>query len=296
MTTMFNPKNMYKHLGTDIKLRDRLTVLETCEEYFIEKCKRAGIEYSLDCTANERSNYKTLNYTNYAGMFIMHPLCYSESVFQMYDAIADKAKPVGHCEWLKTNIDNKYQGKYVKPDNSELQLFDGKPFTHLAVLAGSNKFLEFTSRKKFLWICANHQTKLVLKPHPITDRDCLNHIKQHAGSAQIADKHDDLYDLIARSKTVYTTHISETALTSLLMGKKVSPLDPYAIRLTGSFSHINNILFRDPKPLKTINSVFASPKSGVLHPHIDDDWRGKMDAYFDYTLAARRRQKQHYFE
>ena len=41
----------------------------------------------------------------------------------------------------------------------------------------------------------------------------------------MADRLDDLYTLIKNAKKVYTTHISETALTSLILGKSIEPLE-----------------------------------------------------------------------
>lgn len=293
---MFDPKGVAKHIGDEVKFRDRLKDLQEVEEYFRSKCKKAGVDYSYDCTADENTYFNTLNYTTYAGMFIMHPLSFGQQVFQMYDAKADNLPSAGHVEWVEKNLQAKKGGKYTKGNGQELDKATVKDFKAVAVLAGSNKFYQHVSKAKFERIVKKHGSELVLKPHPITNNDILGEIFNFKGSAQMAGRTDDLYDLIEKAERVYTTHISETALTSLILGKKISPLEPFGSRLVGSFSHINHFCFSEPDPLPVLKSIFASPKSGVVHPAIDEDWKGKVDAYFDYILGMRNVQQGYYFE
>lgn len=286
---MFDPANMLEHIGSDVQYTENLFDLREVEQYLTEKVKRLPIELSHDCTADERTYYKTLNYTTYAGMFIIHPLCYASTVFQMYDAKADNLNSVGHLNWVFNNIQDKYV--HNKPIENALQDFEA-----VAVLPGSNKFIEHVCPLKLKQICTTHRDKIVLKPHPISKDNVIEMAKEVIGLAQIASDKSYLYDIIDLADIVYTTHISETALTSLLMGKKISPLDPFHNRLIGSFSHINHFCFTERDPLPVLDSIFASEKSGVIHPEVDKDWKDKIDAYLDYTLWNRELAKGHYFD
>jgi len=120
----------------------------------------------------------------------------------------------------------------------------------------------------------------------------LNNVK---GKAHLASRKTDLYYLIDKAHTVYTTHISETALTGLLLGKQIEPLDPFDSRLTGAFAHINLFCFSEPDPIKTLGSIMSSAKSGIVHPDTDVNWKQKLQDYFKYTLEKREIQKGHYY-
>lgn len=293
---MFDTASVEKHIGTKIRFRDRLKALQPLEDYFRNKCDAVGIEHSYDCTANEPTYFKTLNYTTYAGMFIMHPLCYSHQMFQMYDAKADRLASVGHMEWLRKNLAEGQVSKYVKGNGDELDSDEYANYTDIAVLSGSNKIHQHISKAKLKLLVQRLGSDLLLKPHPITNDKALTEIKNLKGNAQLARTDDDLYALLEKAEVVHTTHISETALTALLMGKKITPLDPFGNRLIGSFSHINHFCFSEADPIETLGSIFASPKSGVVHPEVDTDWKDKIDAYFDYILGQRKLQKNHYYE
>ena len=47
----------------------------------------------------------------------------------------------------------------------------------------------------------------------------------------------------------------------------------------------------DTKSVKWIDKTFSSPKSGVINPNVDKDWKKKVDQYFEYILA-----KRHYYK
>lgn len=289
---MFDPKNIEKHIGADLRYADRLNALREVEEYLHKKIERLPIEISHDCTADERNFYKTINYTTYCGMFIMHPLSYGPTIFQMYDAKADRSSPVGHLEYIANTLSSSQKGKYSGLNAvNELKEFDA-----VAVLCGSNKFADHVSPRKIFEICKKHGERLVLKPHPVSKDDVIHMARKLIGDAQVAHCRSDLYQLIESSDTVYTTHISETALTALLLGKNIEPIDMFHRRLMGSFSHINHFCFTELQPLETLASIFASPKSGLVHPEVDKDWRKKVDDYLDYTLSMRATQKGHYVE
>lgn len=294
MPKLFGGAYINQHIGSTIKYRNRLHKLEEVEEYFVTLCKKNNIQDSIDCTANESTYYKTLNCTTYAGMFIVHPLCFAATMFQMYDAKADNLTPQRHLGWIRNNLKIGEATKYTQKDGSNFNKDFNKKFTHLIVLPGTNKIYEHVESKKLKYLVNTHGENLVLKPHPLTTDKVIKDLTNIKGRAHLASRKTDLYYLINKSNTVYTTHISETALTSLLLGKTIEPLDPFNNRLTGAFAHINHFCFSEPDPIYTVGSIFASPKSGVFHPDIDIDWKEKMKKYFEYTLERRNIQKNYY--
>lgn len=294
MPSIFGEEYITQHIGSTVKYRDRLKKLKDVESYFVELCKKNGVEHSIDCTANERTYYKTLNCTTYAGMFIVHPLCFSATVFQMYDAKADGMPLGNHLDWVKNNLDSGEGSKYVTEEDKDCEDTPAKEFEYIAVLPGSNKLYEHVESRRLKSLIASHGDRLALKPHPLTTDEIIKDLNNVKGSAHLASRSSDLYRLIKKAKTVYTTHISETALTGLLLGKKIQPLDPFDIRLTGAFAHINHFCFSEPDPISTLGSIMASPKSGVFHPEIDTNWKQKLRDYFEYTTAMREIQEGFY--
>lgn len=294
MSSIFGEDYLGEHIGGTVKYRDRLHKLEEVESYFVELCKKNGIGHSIDCTANERTYYRTINCTTYAGMFIAHPLCFSATLFQMFDAKVDRMAPGRHLEWVKSNIDSGEGSKYIAGRQSDSQdCFDEK-FDCIAVLPGTNKIYQHVESKRLQSLIVSLGDKLILKPHPLTTNKVIKDLNNVKGKSHLASRTSDLYRLMKKAKTVYTTHISETALTGLLLGKRVEPLDPFDNRLTGAFAHINHFCFSEPDPIKAVGSIMASPKSGVIHPDIDSDWRQKLRDYFEYTLSRREIQKGFY--
>ena len=291
---MFDKDNMQKHIGSEIKYRDNLLALKEVERFFRNECSKVGIEVSHDVTANENTYFKTLNYTMFSGLFIMHPLSYAPTMFQMYDALAENRPHDGHINFIMERIKNMEQGKYIKSDGSEMDGYDGGDFTHLVVLCGMNKFGPHVCKKKMELLCNDLGRKLLVKPHPVSQDLPDEFKKMVVEKASVAEPHHDLYDLIRRSEMVFTTHISETALASLIMGKKISPIDTFDMRLTGSFSHINHFCFSYPDGVEKLGKIFASAKSGVVHPEIDEDWKGKIMSYIQYAMTMRELQKNHY--
>jgi len=294
MSNLFGQDYISQHLGSDVKYRDRLYGLQEVEAYFQSLCEKNGIEHSIDCTANETSYYKTLNCTTYAGLFIAHPLCFSETMFQMFDAKADNMAPQRHLGYIKSNLAKGEGSKYLNKDGEEFAKDGTRDFKGIVGLPGSNKVYEHVESKRFKSLIEGLGSDLVIKPHPLTTDEIIADINNIKGDAHLASRQCDLYDLIERAEVVYTTHISETALTGLLMGKKVEPLDPFDTRLTGAFAHINYFCFAEADPVSVLGSIMASPKSGVIHPDVDANWKPKLDLYFEYTLSKRERQRNHY--
>ena len=104
-----------------------------------------------------------------------------------------------------------------------------------------------------------------------------------------------MYYYIQKAETVYTTHISESAIYAALLGKMIQPIDVWNNVMKGSFACINSYLFTKQDKIKEfVNHTFSSYKSGIIHPKIDKDWRKKVDQYFSYIMA-KRLMYQHWF-
>lgn len=291
---IFDPIENKKHIGSAIKIREKLKSLECVESYLRSRCQDIGIEISYDVTAFENPYFKTINYTTFAGLFIIHPLQFDLSLYQMYDAKADNKSGVGHIDFIKQNSCG---GKYVLQSGGEFESnLSGKKFSKVIALPGSNKFYEHVSKAKFSQLCKRYGADLVIKPHPITKKNVIDDMKNFAGNSVVADQHENLYKLIDDAEDVYTTSISESAIISLCKGKRVHPLDPYKASKHGSFSHVNHFCFTEKSPLETIESIFASAKSGVVHPDVDADWKRKIDDYLEYIMEKRSLNFESYLE
>ena len=89
---------------TDIGWHPRMSHLVEVEEYVQSKFPYKGIKLTYDCTALEELYFDTINYTTFAGFFMMHPMSFEQSIRQMADAYADTILPVGHIDWIKDKI------------------------------------------------------------------------------------------------------------------------------------------------------------------------------------------------
>lgn len=277
-----------KHIGPNAKYSDNFGGFSDVEDYIRRCCDRHGVECSFDVTAQENPYFKTVNYTSFAGMIIIHPLDFSQSMFQMYDARQDCLPEIGHIEFIKSRLSSGIASKYVS------NRLDTAEFDAVAVLCGHNKFKAHVDARRLDDAVKRYGKRLAIKPHPITHHDLIDYLSIYNDFATILDLHDDVYDAMRSARTVYTTHISETALTSLVLGKNIEPLDHMQNRFSCSFGHINHFCFTERDPVGVLGSIFASPKSGVICKHVDTDWKSKVDEYFDYSMWKRDKQKGFY--
>ena len=278
-----------KHLGPNVTYSENVKDRSEVEDYIRRKCVEYGVESSFDVTAQENPHFKTINYTTYAGMLILHPLEFGQSLFQMYDAKADGCKDAGHIDYLTAKVADGMMSKY-QAKSEVLQDFDA-----VAVLCGHNKFKQHIDGRKLDAISKKYGKRLAIKPHPISEPKLIDYLNIYSRQSVVLGISDDLYGAIERSDKVYTTHISETALTGLLAGKDVEPIDHYQQRFCGSFGHINHFCFTEDEPLKTLCSIFSSPKSGIVCPEVDKDWPSKIDQYFSYTMGRREKMRGYYY-
>lgn len=271
----------------DVLLHDKYACLQEPEIYLKEKCNNLDIELCFDQTAKEPPYFKTLNYTTYTGFLMLHPLSPEQALRQMMDAYADNLSSVGHIDHIKKHIEEDDSfSKYNFPEKQKKRL-EGKKV--LVVLSGANKLKKHTCIGKIQQICRQHGGEnVIMKKHPISWDDVYNDFAEAVGcDFTFAEADEDLFSLIKSSEYVYTTMLSETALTANILGKKVGHYDLFQERVTAPFYHINYFLFTTQDPTAWADQAFASPKSGIIHPDIDKDWKGKIDQYLDYIMQLR---------
>tara|TARA_R100001015_G_C4634972_1_gene202909 strand:+ start:8462 stop:9373 length:912 start_codon:yes stop_codon:yes gene_type:complete len=286
---MFNKKELDGRIGPLKKSKD-LYDLEQVEGYVIRRCSEAGVKCSYDVMAEEMPHFRTLAYTEYAGSFYLQPLNYKLRNEQMMDAWFDDVKDlrfpvVDYAGYLIDKVvnakSNKYEdredvtGKYPAKDN-------------LVILPGSNKVRENVCLNRLKWIKKQHGDNVYFKPHPITTHQIIGELKDFFGEECILPRHADMYYYLQKAKNVYTTHISESCAYATVLGKYTTPIDVWQNIQRGSFYCINNWLFYNQNIAKEyINKTFSSPKSGIINPAVDKDWKKKVDAYLDYILKKR---------
>ena len=283
---MFNKKVLAERIGP-LKKNDKLNDLEQVERYVIKKCKELGLEHSYDVIAEEMPYFRTMGYTEYATNFMMQPLNLKMRMGQVTDAYDDNVDDVQDwASYFRANIESKTANKYQER-NEEFERYGNKSV--LVVLPGSNKLKSNCCLNKLIAIAKEHKGDIYFKPHPITTHAVIGEIKDLFGEEAILPRDIDVYHFLQKAEKVYTTHISETALYAIMLGKQVEPIDVWNSIHQGSFYTINAPLF-DNKDNgdEWVNRVFSSPKSGIINPVIDLDWRSKVDQYFEYIFNKRK--------
>lgn len=285
--SMFTVEYINRHLGDKLDFTADLYRYKKCEKKFEELCKIYNIESTHDCTAFENIYFKTVSYTTYANMFMMHPLNFQASHDQVQDARADNVVVKDYISVIRKSQEKrggKYRAKFLTVE---------RDMDSVAVLPGSNKFEQHVCTVKLKQL-VDENPKLIVKPHPLSDNNLISRIRELVPAGQLASGMENLYALIKQSEVVYSTHISETALTGLVLGKEVEPIDQHGKKLQGSFSHINHVIYTTLDPIKEINKIISSPKSGIINLDIDTDWEYKMEQYFKHIMAKRAKEKGRY--
>ena len=282
---MFNKKELDKRIGP-LKKSKNLDELEQIEGYVIRKCSELGIETSYDVMAEEMPYFKTMAYTEFATNFYLQPLNVKLRDEQMVDAWNDNVKkPDDWSSYLVNNVIKKNANKY---QNRKEKFDDWPAKDYLVVLPGSNKVKTNVCLNRMKQISKSHGNNVYFKPHPITTHQIVGELKDFFGEENILPKDLDMYYYLQKARHVYTTHISESAVYAAVLGKSISPIDVWNNIGHGSFACINNHLFTNQKNIKKyINRCFSSPKSGIINPAIDKNWKEKVDKYFEYITAKR---------
>jgi hypothetical protein len=289
---MFDPKVLKERIG-DMKKSSTLNVLEDVEEYLLRKLKKYDFVGSYDVIANELPYFKTLNYTEYAHCFIMHPLCQDLRVRQIVDAYdAKEYTDLDYVTYFKDKILNNSANKYQNMTNDK----DYETRQNLVVLAGSNVLKDRICLNKLKWIAKTHEHNVWFKPHPITTHAVIGELKDLLGEENILPRSANMYYFLMNSERVYSSHISESALYSVALDKILEPSDVYNRIEQGSFYHINKFLFTTNNPKEWVNKTFNSYKSGIINPAIDENWKEKIDNYLEYINDIRESYKNKYIE
>ena len=282
---MFNKKELDKRIGP-LKKSKNLDELEQVEGYIIRKCSELDIETSYDVLAEEMPYFKTMAYTEFATNFYMQPLNVKLRNEMVIDAFNDNVKnPDDWSSYLVNNVlkksVNKYQHRKDKTDKWPAK-------DYLVVLPGSNKVKTNVCLNRLKFISKQHGDDVYFKPHPITTHQIIGELKDFFGEENILPRDVDMYYYMQKAKKVYTTHISESAVYAAVLGKRIEPIDIWNNIDHGSFACINNHLFTNQDNVKEyVNKVFSSPKSGIINPAIDKNWKEKVDKYMDYICKKR---------
>lgn len=288
---MFNKKSMKERIG-DIKKNDSLNHLKEVEKYFLNAGRKYKFEIAYDVIANEAPYFNTLNYTEWAHSFIMHPLCQELRVQQMLDAHGDNAEVTcDYIEYFKNRIISGLSNKYTHIN----KVADEAPVRdNLVVLVGSNKLKDRVCLNKLKWIKTTHDDDVYFKPHPLTTYTLIGELQDMFGKDTILDRDTDMYYYLSKSKQVFTSHMSESAIYAVSLGIPIEPIDVYQKIDQGSFYHINKYLFSEGNPQAWVNRTLNSYKCGIVNPEVDPNWRPKIDAYLSYISELRNKYKNKY--
>lgn len=291
---MFNNKVLKERIG-HLKKSEYLDPLQDVEKYALKKIKEAGIEASYDVIAQEMPYFKTMGYTSYATCFLFQPLNVQIRSQQMRDAYADQDHEIkDFAQYFVDNINQKTANKY----QNRIVDFEKYPIREiLVVLPGSNKLKEKTCLNKLKFIHNKYGNKVWFKPHPITTHQVIGEIKDIFGEDSILPRDIDMYHYLKFASKIYTTHISESAMYSVAMRKKIEPIDVLNNIELGSFYSINRFLFEhQDNGVEWINKTLSSPKSGFICPQLDDNWKETVDIYFKYIIDKRDSQKNWFID
>lgn len=288
---MFNKKATKDRIG-GVQKSATLDHLKEVEKYFEKAVKKYRIEVSYDVIANELPYFKTLNYTEWAHCFMMHPLQQELRMKQMVDAYNDDAEQrVDYVTYFADRIKKGQSNKYahIKSDIGNVK---GREV--LVVLVGSNKLKERICLNKLRWVKDTFEDDVYIKPHPLTTYQLVGELKDLFGNDTVLDRDADMYAYLLQADTIFTSHMSESAVYSVSLGKTIEPIDVYNKVEQGSFYHINKFLFDSEDPRAWINRALNSHKSGIINPLIDDQWRQKIDLYLEYIMTLRDKYKNKY--
>lgn len=287
---MFNKKSNQERIG-NIKKSASLVHLKEVEKYFLTAVKKYRLEVSYDVVANELPYFKTLNYTEWAHCFILHPLQQELRIQQMVDAFNDDtSKTLDYASYFKNRIISGQSNKYEHIDREA----KFPPRENLVVLVGSNKLKERICLNKLRWIKQKYEEDVYFKPHPLTTHQLVGELKDLFGDDTVVDRDADMYAMMLNTNCVFTSHMSESAVYAVCLGKPIEPIDAYNKVEQGSFYHINKFLFTQPDPIFWVNKALSSYKSGIINPEVDTNWKDKVDNYLEYITTERAKYKDKY--
>lgn len=287
---MNNEKEKNERIGPEINKNTNLKFTKSVEAYFLVQMGNYSTAYDYDVIANELPHFKTLNYTEYAHCFIMHPLQLQLRVNQMMDAYNDNAdQKINYVEFFKDRILNNNANKYA--DRKESTVYE--PREAIVMLPGSNRLKDRICANKMKYIRDVHGKNVWFKPHPLTQHRFVGEMMDLLGEDKVLPRDVDAYALLRspETKIVYTSALSESAVFSVCLDKQIEPIDVYYKMELASFYHINKFLFFEDNPKAWINKAFNSHKSGLICPIADPNWKQKMENYLEYIHKLRNKYK-----
>lgn len=272
-------------------LSEKVKKLTVVEDYFLEKVKEYDFEVCYDCTAEEPVVWKTLNYTTYAGCFIMHPLRGQAAKQQMMDAYVHGSYNNSWITYFNEKLKRRDASKYKRGPERDTETIPDVDI--LVVLAGHNKIAKHTCAGSLLRL-HSLSDNVWYKRHPISNQkvydDLFNHLKaQGVKNINVVEEDMDLYDQMQFCGRVATGFASESALYTVADGLPLICTDLYQNKNTAPFYHINWFLFYEEDPAYFVNKAFDSYKSGIINPDVDTDWKYKVDQYLSYISNQRKK-------
>jgi tetrahydrodipicolinate N-succinyltransferase len=103
-----------------------------------------------------------------------------------------------------------------------------------------------------------------------------------------------MYKLLIGCEVAHLSHMTESAVYAVALGKEVDPIDVYNKVHEGSFYHINKNLFNNNDPYNWMQKALNSPKSGIVNPELQENWQKQMEMYFEYIMEKREEYKYDY--
>jgi len=292
---MFDPNIKEERIGAYEKNSFLVDNLAGVDKYFRKRMKRYTTEFSYDVMANEIPYFKTINYTEYATSFMMVPLSQILREQQVkdayYDEESEKYPLLDWCSFFKNNVESKVSNKYKdRVDFTKDPKYD-RDIQAVVILPGSNKIKTRVCLNKLKTIKDKYGSKVLFKPHPITQHQIIGELKDLFGESCILPREADLYAFMMKVPKIYTTNISESCLYAVCLDKEIDHIEVHQDMAWGSFYHMNWPIFqsevRNTDTKYWINKVMSSPKSGIINPKMDKHWKRKVDDYLAYIHNER---------
>ena len=242
---IFHPKTLKERIGPKLRKNKTLRVLEKAEKYLLDKIENHyKWESAYDVMANEVPHFKTMGYTEYAGNILFQPLTLSLRDDQMIEAYYDDSKIIDYASELRSRFTNEKVNKYEAREDWFNKF---KPKSNIVVLPGSNKIKSHACMNKMQYIKKKHGEDVYFKPHPITTFQIIGELKDFFGEKCILPRNADMYAYMQEANKVYTTHMSESAVYALALGKEIEPFDVHNRVHESSYYSVNRLLFRKQK-------------------------------------------------
>ena len=294
---MFKRKSQLKRIGP-LKKSLSLKHLQDVETLMVEELKKyPDVEFAYDVNAQEIPFYRTLNYTEYAHCMMIHPLNGHLKRSQIRDASDTQTVYDDYDQYFRDKVRGNTANKYTERDEYNKKY---PPRDILVVLVGSNKVKERVCLNKLKHIRDTYGDNVYYKPHPITTHAIIGEMKDILGEENLLPRNIDMYYYLQEAEKVYTTHMSESLLYAVVLGKDVEPIEVVQHVHQGSFYHVNKMLFENhlngENQRNWINYTFSNHKSGIFNPEVDRNWEQKLQDYLAYTYELREKYRTWYID